>query len=218
MGLILLAAGQFLLPLVVIIPAQARLGCLLATNGLANLGLGVLLVNGSPFRMGATGPEERNHVYSVQSALAPLSAFVGSLVGGFLPGLFASLLFVQLDHPTPYAYALLVSVALAVPAVIALAATREPGMEPEERATQGAATRPLASSALCPWWCLHRWPARVRHASSSTCIWMPGSRCPRPGSEHLPQAASSWRCRRPWWHLCLRHGGAMAAPSCAHRW
>jgi len=49
----------------------------------------------------------------------------------------------QLDHPTPYAYALLVSAALLVPAVIAVTATQELGGEPKERATRGAVTRPL---------------------------------------------------------------------------
>jgi MFS family permease len=143
LGLITLAAGQFLLALAEIVPAPARLGWLMGTYGLAHLGLAVYLVNGSPFVMAVTGEEERNHVYSTQAALTPLAAFVGSLAGGFLPGLFGSLLSVPLDQPAPYRYALLVSATLAAPAALAVLATREPPLQPRARSKAGGDGSPL---------------------------------------------------------------------------
>jgi hypothetical protein len=61
----------------------------------------------------------------VQGAVFPLTGFAGSLVAGLLPGLFARLLGVPLDHPAPYRYPLWIVAALLSPAVIALWSIRE---------------------------------------------------------------------------------------------
>ena len=73
--------------------------------------------------MGATGPEERSYAFSMQMALWPLAGFAGSLVGGLLPGLFATLSRTLLAHPAPYRYSLLISALLFTPAVPTLLAT-----------------------------------------------------------------------------------------------
>lgn len=75
--------------------------------------------------MGATSPEERNHVYSMRDALVLLAAFAGSLVGGLMPGLFATALGVSPDHPAAYRYPLVIAAVLLIPAVLAMWATRE---------------------------------------------------------------------------------------------
>jgi MFS family permease len=124
-GVSLMMAGGGLLPLVEFIPATWQAEWLLATNMLAGLGLALYYVNGIPFLMVATDPEERNHAFSVQMALAPLAGFVGSLVGGTLPRVLATMLGVSLDGPVAYRYPLLGAALLLFPGVLALTATRE---------------------------------------------------------------------------------------------
>jgi MFS family permease len=101
-----------------------RTGWLLATTLLTYLGFSLYLVNGPPYLMGATGPEERNHAFSVHIALIPLAAFAGSLVAGALPGAFATLLGTSLDDAAPYRYTLWLSGLLLIPGVLALVPTR----------------------------------------------------------------------------------------------
>jgi MFS family permease len=128
-GMGLIAAGSGLLPLVEVIRRSWQEGWLLATAALGGLGLALYLVNGIPFLMGATRPEERDHAFSAQMGLVPLAAFAGSLVGGALPGFLArtmglSVNSTTMENPEPYRYALLLGAAFLVPAVWALLATK----------------------------------------------------------------------------------------------
>lgn len=121
----LLAAGCGLLPLVESIPTTWQPGWLLATNALTGLGLALYYVNGIPFLMDATSPEERNHAFSIQMAIAPLAGFIGSLLGGVLPTVFSNALNVSLDEPLSYRYPLLIAALLLIPGVLVLMNTRE---------------------------------------------------------------------------------------------
>jgi MFS family permease len=89
------------------------------------LGFSLYWVNARPFLMSATGATERDHVYAVQSALFPLTGFAGSLVAGVLPGVFAGVLGVSLDHPAPYRFPLWGVAAVLVPGVLALCSMSE---------------------------------------------------------------------------------------------
>jgi MFS family permease len=124
-GPILQAAGVGLLPLVEFFPSTWQRAWLLATLSVTGIGLSLTYVNGIPFLMAATGPEERNHAFSVQVALIPLAAFVGNLVGGALPNAFAALLGVSADAPAPYRYPLWIAAVLQVLGAIILVSTRE---------------------------------------------------------------------------------------------
>jgi predicted MFS family arabinose efflux permease len=103
-------------------------------------------VNSAPFLAAATGREERNHAYSVRMAASTVTGFLGSLVGGTLPGLLAPLLEVPLDHPAPYRYSLLGAAVLCVPAVPALLAMRSGHSASHTEAERGA-----PSEAGFPW-------------------------------------------------------------------
>ena len=92
LGYCLISIGLVLPPLALFTPVAWRAAWLLITYSLGVAGASLYSVNGSVFLMGATAPEERSHAFSVQTALSPLAAFVGSLIGGFLPGVFAALL------------------------------------------------------------------------------------------------------------------------------
>jgi MFS family permease len=124
-GLVASVTGWGLLPLAEFVAVTARPGWLLGMNLLANCGLALYLVNANPFLMAATTEIERNHVYSAQAAVWPLAGFMGSLVGGLLPGLFAARLALSLDHPAPYRYSLLTAAVLLIPGIIALRATQQ---------------------------------------------------------------------------------------------
>jgi predicted MFS family arabinose efflux permease len=125
-GLSLMVAGLALLPLAGMLPPAWQLGWLYAANVLSFLGLAMWWVYSIPFLMGATGPGERNHAFSVQIALAPLAGFAGSLVGGALPGLFAALGGFPAEDPAAYGASLFVAALLLIPAVLALLPTRDP--------------------------------------------------------------------------------------------
>jgi MFS family permease len=132
-GLVL--SGLGLLPIVDWVPTSWQMRWLMASAVLTFAGSTLYFVNGMPFLMSATGPEERNHAFSAQVALAPLAAFAGSLVGGVLPRVSATLLGVSPQHPAAYRYPFLLAALLLLPAVLALLATTEVGpSQGQERA------------------------------------------------------------------------------------
>jgi len=147
-GMILFVVGFGLPTLAEFVPASLRAGYLLATFPLAGLGGALTLVNTSPFLMGSTSPQERNHVFSVMLALSPLAGFIGSLVGGLLPRFFATMLDVSLDRPAPYRYPLLIAAAFLIPAVLVLLATREVGTSGKQETVTKAS--PLGRAVQSP--------------------------------------------------------------------
>jgi Na+/melibiose symporter-like transporter len=85
--------------------------------------------------MAATGVEERDHAFSFQTAAMPLGAVVGSLLGGFLPGLVSRALAIPLDRPAPYRYPLVLVGVVYVIGLFATIATREVSTEQGQQAT-----------------------------------------------------------------------------------
>jgi MFS family permease len=134
-GVVLATVGRGLLPLAELVPAAIRSAWLVAGSMMGSLGTATWVVSFSPYLIGATGGEERDHVFSVFFALVALFSFAGSVVAGLLPGLFVTMVGGSLHQPAPYRYALFVAVALMVPGVLAVLATR-----------QGVAEKPQAST------------------------------------------------------------------------
>jgi MFS family permease len=128
-GMTLIAAGSGLLMGAELLPGIWQQGWLIGTRMLVGLGISLYIVNASPFLMGATGPEERDHAFAIRTALWPLAGFAGSLVGGMLPGAFATFLGLGLEAPAPYRYALLTAAVLVLPGVAVLWATDEVAVE-----------------------------------------------------------------------------------------
>src|SRR3954471_12358413 len=109
LGLALLAIGSLLLPLADLLAPSWRLAWLLVQVSVLYLGLALYFVNTAPFVMEAIRPEQRTHIFSLQTALLALAAFLGSLTGGFLPAMIAGLLDLAPTQPAPYRYALMVA-------------------------------------------------------------------------------------------------------------
>jgi MFS family permease len=147
-GLCLVVAGYGLLPLAEFIPTTLQAGWVLASYLLGGLGLALYIVNANPFLMGTTSSEERSHAFSVQTALWPLAGFAGSLVGGLLPGLFASVLALSLDNPAPYRYPLWIAAVALIPAVVVMSATREIGSAHTQGTVADAGPAPYGLIAL----------------------------------------------------------------------
>jgi MFS family permease len=155
-GSILLALGNGLLPLVNLVPGDWRSAWLLSMNAVGALGLALYVTNTSPFLMAAAGSLERDHLFSVQSAAGPLAAFAGSLIGGFLPGLFAALTGASLDQPEPFRYPLMIAAAMMIPSVFIMLSTTRPrdgrsgaaGLAAAESASAPAAAAPFRLIAL----------------------------------------------------------------------
>lgn len=102
-GVSLIVADLGLPPLAEMAPATMQPAWLLVTYSQAWCGASLYGVNADVFIIGATGPEERSYAFSMQMATWPLAGFAGSLVGGLLPGLFATVSHTLLAHPAPTA-------------------------------------------------------------------------------------------------------------------
>ncbi|MEX1018030.1 MAG: MFS transporter [Litorilinea sp.] len=147
-GLGLMLAGCAMLPLAESLGPANPAPWLFAGFIAIYLGMALYFVPAVPFIFDVTREDERSPVFSAQSALLALSAFIGSLIGGFLPTVFANVLGLSLDHPEAYRYTHIVATLLMAPALIAILKTRavqqpEPPLEPQEVPLPVEATAPL---------------------------------------------------------------------------
>lgn len=130
LGLGLLPFGELLLPGSLSLWLQA-------TYAVGFLGIGMYIVNINPYLAGTTTPEHRSHAYSAQIALWPLAGFCGSLLGGFLPGLFAHALDLPPGHVAGFRYALALAAAILLTGVVILARASDTDLE-HHRPSPGA--------------------------------------------------------------------------------
>ena len=126
-GLAGIGISQFLLAQALLVPESARYGWLITTNVMGALGASFFAVNAGPYLMGVAATGTRSYVFSAQVAVTPLGAFAGSLLGGFLPGLFALAFGLTPDGPQAYRLALMVSAACLAPAALAMALAKDGG-------------------------------------------------------------------------------------------
>ena len=141
-GLTLMLIGCTTLPLAELSPFGWLAGWLLVTYILVLVGLSLYFVNTAPFLMRAADPVRRNQAVSMQAALLALAAFVGSLLGGFLPGVTAALLGVNLTDAAAYRYPLLTAALMLLPAVFVMRSTSSANDLPaaaDEALSSGAA-------------------------------------------------------------------------------
>jgi MFS family permease len=131
-GALLSIVGFGLHPLVEFVPSQWSVAWLLGNRIYATAGLALYFVNSTPFLANATAPGERAHAYSIRMVFDTLSGFLGSLVGGALPGLLAPWMMADLTQAAPYRVALLIGAALGLPAVLALFLVRDSGENERE--------------------------------------------------------------------------------------
>jgi len=159
-GMSLGAMGSILIPLADFVPVAWEPAWVLVAMMFSRLGYALSMVNSTPFLTAATGPAERTYVFSIQSAVMPLTGFAGSLVGGLLPGIFAGAAGLSLQDPAPYRYALLLAALLLIPTVPMLLATRQAeGRREEGRATERGPA-PFVLMSLLTLVMILRWAGR----------------------------------------------------------
>ena len=125
LGLGLAVVGHALLSQAEFVPAIHQQNFILSMNSLGLLGISLYIVQRLPLLdEGLQRRPSATTYFRSKPRFFPLAGFAGSLVGGFLPGGFAGLLQLSLDHPAPYRHTLLVASLLLTPGVFALVATR----------------------------------------------------------------------------------------------
>jgi MFS family permease len=142
-GLALYTLGFCLLPFAEFVPPTLQTPWLVGSYVLGFLGSPLYWVNGNLFLTENTKPSERHHAFAVRTALLPLAGFLGSLVAGVLPGLFATLFDSSLTQPAPYRYALWISGLLYLPAFLIMLATHE-GIRSNKLASSSQGRPPYA--------------------------------------------------------------------------
>ena len=118
-------AGSSLIPFGASLSGDVRAVWLVTTYSLATAGAGIYFANWSPFIMGAVDPRLRSRAFALAMATFPTAGFAGSLIGGFLPGLFGGLVGVGLDDPAAYRYSLHLAAFIVMPGLLLVAATTE---------------------------------------------------------------------------------------------
>jgi len=149
-GIALAALGSSALALGGTTTGTLRDSWILSTYFCVGVGLALYMVNVTTFLMDASSLQERNHVFSARITFLPLAGFLGSLVGGWLPGILAPALHTSLHQPTAYRIVLLTAGVLLLPAVFTLLAAPEPKSTAsrQESPSRGPTGSPVATIAL----------------------------------------------------------------------
>ena len=140
-GFVLAAVGMGLLPAAQFLSGNVQVAWIVATYTLTSMGLDAYFVNSNPFMIQFTTPRERMYLYSLRVGMSPIAAFVGALVGGFLPGTLARLL--PITDTASFALALLVAAVALLIGVVALFSTRAiaaPAVEEDRAQRTGSAS------------------------------------------------------------------------------
>ena len=130
-GLTLFTFSNLFLQGAVFIPAAFRSIYIMTANALNYIGLAVYFVSSQPFLAASTTAMERGHAFSVQAAMWPLSGFIGSLLGGALPGFIARITGIPSIGPGPYQITLWIAAVFSVCALLIMLPTRQPLTEAE---------------------------------------------------------------------------------------
>lgn len=139
-GMVFLAAGVMLVPLVGLFPAgTTRDYSIIAMRLLSGIGFSLYMVNSYPYLVAATEPRDRPYAFAMLAAIPPVAGFAGSIVSGALPGWIAAGLGLDVADPLPFALILVVAGAILLPNPWIVARTRD--LEYPKRRRNGGARR-----------------------------------------------------------------------------
>ena len=153
LGLAMMAAGGFALPLAEFAAPSFGVIWIIASFVVTNMGLALQATNCTPFLAESSQMEERHTFFSIVATVWSLAGFAGNVVGGLLPPLFGFLLSASLGEAAPYRYSLWLSpvllLAAAVVMVMRRAARFKPiSVSPVQLASQSSGAGPIAMLAL----------------------------------------------------------------------
>lgn len=128
-GISLMMGSSLLLALTELLPPDLRGTWLLGSYIIFHGSIAIFFVNTAPFLMSMTTEEQQSHAFAIQSAMISGAGFIGSIIGGTLPGIFADLLGLDLNGATPYRYPLLLAgITLNIGIIALLRAKDRPGV------------------------------------------------------------------------------------------
>jgi MFS family permease len=108
-GMLVIAAATALMLAAEALPPDLRAAGLVVAWMVSWTGASLSAVNGAPYLMSITDAHTRGYAFSAQQTVMAAAGFAGSLAAGVLPGFFAGLMGLTLDHPAPYRAALLLA-------------------------------------------------------------------------------------------------------------
>jgi MFS family permease len=100
------AAGMLLHPLALYLGEPLRFALMVAVRVILFAGGTCFLVNWSPAAAAATDAENRTHAFSLNGAGNSIGTMLGSVAGGFLPGVVSRLGGVPLDRPDAFGWSI----------------------------------------------------------------------------------------------------------------
>ena len=112
--------GMLMLPLTEAVPVWAADAWPILSQMALTGGWAMFSINMVPALMAATTSRTRDDAYALSSMLRGAGTFLGTLVGGFLPLAFATLLHESMDGPAPYRWALLVGAGFGIAGMVPL--------------------------------------------------------------------------------------------------
>ena len=150
LGITLLAFSMGLMPLAELLPLAWQNSGFFVARLLTGLGFALYMVNTNPYLVAATTLEERNQVFSLQVGLLPVAGFVGSVISGIMPSLFANWLNVPLSDPAPYRYPLIFASFMLLPAALVLFTTSEAEYDQKETVAAAASQKKRETQSSAP--------------------------------------------------------------------
>ena len=149
-GILCYLIGHLLIPLAEFAPTNWQKTWFIGASLFSSFGGPFYWVNGNLFMMDKSSEVERNHAFSLRTAFFPMAGFVGSLVGGVLPGKLAGILQSSIDHPAPYRYTLLSAAFLFVPAFLLMLRAGDTEHIPKQSPQQKSNNSPLPYALFIP--------------------------------------------------------------------
>ena len=105
-GLALSVVVSVFIPAAMYFRGYAQKVCLVLSYGLYGASGTLIVVNSVAFLSDSVSDSDRPVTFTVYTAIAPIAAFLGSALSGFLPNGLARLLDLTLENPQPYGYVL----------------------------------------------------------------------------------------------------------------
>lgn len=147
-GASLSGLGLILIPFAEFLPANLQFIWIVSGYTLGWGTVALYLVNHTPFLIAVTEERARNHTFSLLIALLSIATFVGSLLGGLLPGIFAWMTNLSTIDPAVYRYSLLLAAVIYLFSVLALLRTQETEIKQQNLPEAVSARAPYGFMAL----------------------------------------------------------------------
>jgi len=144
-GLCIMMLSSLMLALSEFVPPPLRVYWLFGFYSCFHSSIAIFFVNTAPFLMAVTQEAQRSHAFAFQSAMISSAGFVGSLIGGVMPSIFAQRAGLTLDAAAPYRYPLLIASVMLIVGIVALF-----GMKDADGVTSSATLSPLPPRRTYP--------------------------------------------------------------------